>query len=251
MTVFHGRDCHATFPSPRLGVYAGGIGSWAFFDLEFLPAGCWPQVAVIADAGGDDCDLLRRWSVGVEKLGVKSPIGPTGAEALGAGSVAGPTVMRGIRGEVRREADDDGRGAENIAVPINNRAGRRGVDVDFLRRGLSSFGFWFWLRHDSASGQKQHRKDDGEVFHGWMERPGKLARGGEALRSGTKGRSIWVSVSGSSSLGKRKRSVLGAVAGFAKSEISQPSRETVVRPTRIPSGETSISMAADCPASEW
>ncbi len=208
-------------------------------------------MAVVSNAGGDDGDLLRRWGVGVEKLRVKSPIGPTGTEALGAGPVAGPTVMGGIRGEVRREADNDGRSAQHIAVPINNRAGRRGMDVDFLRRGLGSFGFWFWLRHDSASGQKQHGKDDGEVFHGWMERPGKLAGAGEAVRSGTKGRSIWVSASGSSSFGKRKRSVLGAVAGFAKSEISQPSRETVVRATRMPSGETSISMAVDCPASEW
>ena len=174
----------------RPSVSAGGIGSWAFFDLEFLPGGGRPEVAVVANAGGDDGNLLGRRSVGVEKLGVKSPIGPTSAEALGAGPVAGPTVMRGIRGEIRREADDDGRGAENIAVPIDNRTGRRGVDVNFLRRGLGSFDLGFRLRHDSASGQKQHGKDDGEVFHGWMERPGKLARGGEAVRSGTKGRSI-------------------------------------------------------------
>ena len=230
---------------------AGGFGSWAFFDLKLSFASHRPEVLVVADARGDDGNLLGWRSVGVEKLGVKSPIGPTGTEALGAGSVAGPTIMGRIGGEIRCEADDDGCGAENIAVPINNRAGRRGVDVNFLRRGLGSFDLGFRLRHDSASGQKQHGKDDGEVFHGWMERHEKLAGAGEAVRSGTKGRSIWVSVSGSSSLGKRKRSVLGAVAGFAKSEISQPSRETVVRPTRIPSGETSISMAADCPASEW
>jgi hypothetical protein len=38
--------------------------------------------------------------------------------------------------EIRREADDDGRGAEDIAIPVNNRSGQCGVDVDFLRLGL-------------------------------------------------------------------------------------------------------------------
>ena len=72
------------------------------------------------------------------------------------------------------------------------------------------------------------------------------------MRVGAKGSSIWLSALGSfSSFGERKRSVFGADAGFANSEISQPARETLVRPTRIPTGVTSISMVAECPESEW
>jgi len=69
---------------------------------------------------------------------------------------------------------------------------------------------------------------------------------------GAKGSSIWVSRSGALfSPGERKRIRFGADAGLAKSEISHPARETLVCPTRMPEGLTSISMLADCAASEW
>jgi hypothetical protein len=69
---------------------------------------------------------------------------------------------------------------------------------------------------------------------------------------GAKGSSIWLSGAGAlSSARKTKRIRFGADAGLAKSEISQPARETLVRPTRMPEGLTSISMVADCAASEW
>jgi len=75
---------------------------------------------------------------------------------------------------------------------------------------------------------------------------------GVDARGVTKGISIWLSGAGAlSSAGERKRIRFGADAGLAKSEISHPARETLVRPTRIPEGLTSISMAAECPASEW
>jgi hypothetical protein len=75
---------------------------------------------------------------------------------------------------------------------------------------------------------------------------------GVNARGVTKGISIWLS--GDSALsfsGERKRNLFGADAGLAKSEISHPARETLVRPTRMPEGLTSISMLADCAASEW
>jgi len=74
---------------------------------------------------------------------------------------------------------------------------------------------------------------------------------GADARGVTKGISIWLSRSGALSSFDERKWRVGADAGFAKSEISQPARETSVRSTRIPTGVTSISIVAECLASEW
>ena len=112
----------------------------------------------MADARGNDGDGLRWRGIAVEKLGVDGSIRPAGTEFLGAGSIRWPGVMAGIRGEIRREADNDGRGAEDIPIPIYDRSGWGGVDVDFLRLGLGPLHFGLGLWDDRASGQEQGEK---------------------------------------------------------------------------------------------
>ena len=70
--------------------------SWAFLNLEFFLGGSGPDVAVVAKAWRDDGDGLRRRGIALEKFGVYGAIGPAGAKTLGAGSIGGPSVMRGI-----------------------------------------------------------------------------------------------------------------------------------------------------------
>ena len=122
--------------------------------MEFLLPGFGPEVAIVANAGRDDGDSLRRRCAAVEELGVDGPIRPAGAEALGAGSVAGPPVVRGIRGEIWCEANDYGCGAEDISVPIDDGTGRRGVDVDFLWGRLGTLDFRLGRKRRGAGGKE-------------------------------------------------------------------------------------------------
>ncbi len=145
-----------------------GRTSWSFFNLEFLFGGCRPNLAVVADAGGDDGDDLGWRGGAVEEFGVEGSVGPAGAEALGALSIRGPRVVAGIRGEIRREADDYGRGAEDIAVPIHDGSRRCGVDGDFDRFGLRAFdlGVGLGLRCGTGSEEQSGKDGGGGCFHG-------------------------------------------------------------------------------------
>ena len=144
-----------------------GRTSWSSLNLEFLLGRGGPNLAVFADAGGDDGDDLGRRRVAIEEFGVEGSIGPAGAEALGALSIRGPGVVAGIRGEIRREADDDGCGAEDIAVPIHDGSRWGGVDGDFDRFGLRAFdlgvGLGLWC---GAGGEEKREKDGGGCFYG-------------------------------------------------------------------------------------
>ncbi len=82
--------------SPRTGGSARVFGSWSFLNLQFLLGGSGPDVAVVANAWRNDGDGLRRRGIAVEEFGVHGSVGPTSAEALGAGSIGGPSVMRSI-----------------------------------------------------------------------------------------------------------------------------------------------------------
>jgi hypothetical protein len=67
--------------------WIGGRDSWSFFNLQLLLGGCGPDVAVVANAWRDNGDGLRRRGIAVEEFGIVGTIGPSGAEALCAGSI--------------------------------------------------------------------------------------------------------------------------------------------------------------------
>lgn len=127
-----------------------------------------PEMAIVADARGNDGDGLGRRGVAVEEFGVEGSIGPSGAEALGALSIRGPGIVAGIRGEIRREADDDGCCAEDIAVPIHDGSRRCGVDGDFDRFRLRAFdlGVGLGLRCGAGSEEQSGKDGGGGCFHG-------------------------------------------------------------------------------------
>ncbi len=76
--------------------------------------------------------------------------------------------MAGIRGEIRRESDDDGCGAEDIAVPIHDGSRWGGVDGDFDRFGLRAFdlGVGLGLRCGTAGKEQREKDGGGGSFHG-------------------------------------------------------------------------------------
>ncbi len=116
--------------------------------------------------GDGDGDGLRRRGIAVEKFGVHGAVGPAGAKTLGAVSIGGPAVMRGILGERWRELDGDGSHAKNIAVPIHKRAGWRGLNLDFLWLGLRALDLWLGLLRCGAGAEEQgEKKWGGGCFH--------------------------------------------------------------------------------------
>ena len=139
--------------------WIGGRDSWSFLNLQFLLGWCGPNVAVVANAWRDDGDGLRRRGIAVEEFSIVGAVGPAGAEALCAVSIWGPTVMAGIRREIRREFDGDGSHAKNIAVPIHQRAWWRGLDLNFLWLGLRALDLWLGLLRGGAGAEEQKGTD--------------------------------------------------------------------------------------------
>ena len=97
--VGNGVPTLATMESCGFAAIAVGCLSWSFFNLQFLLGGRGPYLAVISNTWRDDGDGLWRRGIALEEFGVDGSIGPAGAETLGAGSIGGPAVMRGILGE--------------------------------------------------------------------------------------------------------------------------------------------------------
>ena len=91
---------------------------------------------------------------------------------------------------------------------------------------------WLGLLNGGADAEEQGEKERGDGFHENGVWRGVEVNAASSTQAGNKGRCICRSTGGGSSgtNGSRKRSVLGAISGFAKSEISQPARETLVRP---------------------
>ena len=73
--------------------------------------------------------------------------------------------MRGILGEIRSEFDGDGSRAENIAVPIHQRAWWSCLDLDFLWLGLCALDLWLGLLWCGAGAEEQCEKECGGRFH--------------------------------------------------------------------------------------
>lgn len=82
--------------------------------------------------GSDDADFRGWRGGGNEGLSGGGAIGPAGAEDFDEVAVVGPAwAVELVAGN---EGDLHGGGSENIAVPIDDAAGRAGADGDLVRR---------------------------------------------------------------------------------------------------------------------
>lgn len=94
-----------------------------------------PFKVYVGNAGGtDDADFGGEFFGAGKGFGIPGAIGPAGAEELQRSAVLGPPREGVERGEAGREGNGDGCGSENIAVPIDDAAGRAGADGDLVRR---------------------------------------------------------------------------------------------------------------------
>lgn len=71
--------------------------------------------------------------------------------------------MRGILVERWRELDGDGSHAKNIAVPINQCAWWRGLDLNFLRLGLRALDLWLGLLRGGTGAEEQALRSRGAL----------------------------------------------------------------------------------------